>query len=157
MDVNILLKALDNDANENIINMSYKKIKEMTHNMLSELELEDAVFKDYLTKLKQYLEELNKFSWDILFSGGCCDLHINKIHNKHIYETIGSRGTCMYILNKGVCNKLKDIINKETQIIKPIDHWFNDMNKKYGLKYFWSEPELVIQGSEIGLFKSVIR
>ena len=61
MDVNILLKALDNDANENIINMSYKKIKEMTHNMLTELELEDAVFKDYLTKLKlyRYIDELN--------------------------------------------------------------------------------------------------
>ena len=119
---------------------------------------DDAVLvDDFMSKLYQYLEELNKYSWDVLFSGGCCDLHINQIHNKHIYESNGSRGTCMYILNKGVCNKLKNIINKETQIIKPIDHWFNDMNKKYGLKYFWSEPELVIQGSEIGLFKSVIR
>ena len=61
MDVNVLLKALDNDANENIINMSYKKIKEMTHSMLSELELEKDMFKDYLTKLKQYryMDELN--------------------------------------------------------------------------------------------------
>ena len=61
MDVNILLKALDNDANENIINMSYKKIKEMTHNMLTELELDANIFKGYLTKLKQYLyiDELN--------------------------------------------------------------------------------------------------
>ena len=61
MDVNILLKALDNDANENIINMSYKKIKEMTHNMLTELELETTIFKNYLTKLKQYryIDELN--------------------------------------------------------------------------------------------------
>ena len=61
MDVNILLKALDNDANENIINMSYKKIKDMTHNMLSELELEANIFKNYLTKLKQYryIDELN--------------------------------------------------------------------------------------------------
>ena len=31
----------------------YKKIKEMTHNMLSELELEDAVFKDYLKFLQE--------------------------------------------------------------------------------------------------------
>ena len=61
MDVNILLKALDNDANENIINMSYKKIKEMTHNMLTELELDANIFKNYLTKLKQYryIDELN--------------------------------------------------------------------------------------------------
>ena len=61
MDVNILLKALDNDANENIINMSYKKIKEMTQNMLTELELDANIFKGYLTKLKQYryIDELN--------------------------------------------------------------------------------------------------
>jgi hypothetical protein len=41
--------------------MSYKKIKDMTHNMLSELELEKDMFKDYLTKLKQYryIDELN--------------------------------------------------------------------------------------------------
>ena len=61
MDVNILLKALDNDSNENIINMSYKMIKEMTHNMLTELELETNIFKDYLNKLKhyRYIDELN--------------------------------------------------------------------------------------------------
>jgi glycosyl transferase family 25 len=119
---------------------------------------DDAILVDnFMDKLTQYLDELNKYSWDVLFSGGCCDLHVNSVENKHIYESNGSRGTCMYVLNKGVCSKLKNIIEKETQIIKPIDHWFNDMGHKYNLKYYWSEPELVIQGSEIGLFKSVIR
>jgi len=110
-----------------------------------------------MEKLNLYLEELNTYNWDILFSGECCDFHMNVISNRHIYETVCSRGTCMYILNKGVCSILKNIVNKEEKIMKPIDHWFNDMNRKYKLKYFWSEPELVLQGSEIGLYKSSIR
>jgi glycosyl transferase family 25 len=119
---------------------------------------DDAVLvDDFMDKLLQYLDELNKYSWDVLFSGGCCDLHINSVVNKHIYESNGSRGLCMYVLNKGVCSKLKNIFEKEILIIKPIDHWFNYIKEKYRLKYYWSEPELVIQGSEIGLFKSVIR
>lgn len=120
---------------------------------------DDAIFiDDFINKLNEYINEINKYNWDVLFSGGCCDLHTNNlVPEKHIYQASGSRGTCMYVLNKGVCTRLANIVKKENQIIKPIDHWFNDIKEKYGLRYFWSEPELVIQGSETGLFKSVIR
>lgn len=119
---------------------------------------DDAILVDnFKEKLDSYLNELETMEWDIVFSGECCDLHHKKESNKIFYESTGSRGTCMYILNKGVCKKLNDIVNKEKQIIKPIDHWFNDMKLKYNLKYYWSEPTLVFQGSETGIFKSVIR
>jgi len=39
MDVNKLLKALDDDSNENLLNFNTKKIKEVTLSILSELEL----------------------------------------------------------------------------------------------------------------------
>ena len=103
---------------------------------------------------------MNQYDWDILFSGDCCNLHIDgyKMSDvKHIYNKSGSRGTCMYVLNKGVCKKLKDIISSETNICEPIDHWFNYAILKYGLRSFWSEPALVSQGSEMGIFKSAIR
>ena len=63
----------------------------------------------------------------------------------------------MYILNVGVCKKILNIIDIEPSINKPIDHWFNLIQHKYNLKYYWSEPVLVKQGSEIGIFNSAIR
>jgi GR25 family glycosyltransferase involved in LPS biosynthesis len=121
---------------------------------------DDAIFvDDFLNKLNQYIEEINQYDWDILFSGDCCNLHIDDglSEEKHIYKIARSRGTCMYVLNKGVCKKLRDIISSETDIYKPIDHWFNYAITKYGLNSFWSEPALVSQGSEMGLFSSAIR
>jgi hypothetical protein len=63
----------------------------------------------------------------------------------------------MYILNKGVSSKINKIFNNEIFINKSIDWWFNIINPKYNLKYLWSEPTLVSQGSEIGIYKSSIR
>jgi hypothetical protein len=119
---------------------------------------DDAIFVDnFKDKLKKYLDELAIMEWDIVFSGECCNLHVKSESDKIFYESNYSRGTCMYILNRGVCKKLHDIINNEIYITKPIDHWFNDMKIKYNLKYYWSEPTLVYQGSEIGIFNSAIR
>lgn len=118
---------------------------------------DDAVLVDnFDEQLTNYLEELKTLDWDILFCGECCNLHKTKIGNKIFYETNTSRGLCMYIMNKGVTSKLKKIFELENNINKPIDHWFNDIKVKYNLKYLWSEPTIVHQGSEIGLFHSVI-
>jgi GR25 family glycosyltransferase involved in LPS biosynthesis len=107
--------------------------------------------------LKKHLEELEKIEWDIIFCSESCNLHKNKIGNKIIYDSDTSRGTGMYIMNKGVASKLKNIFELENNINKPIDHWFNDMKIKYNLKYLWSEPTIVHQGSEMGIFKSELR
>ena len=65
-----------------------------------------------------YFHEFESMEWDIIFTGECCNIHVNNIeHNKLFYKTnYGSRGTCMYILNKGVFKKLYDIFNIKTHI-----------------------------------------
>jgi len=119
---------------------------------------DDAILvNNFKNNLNDYLDKLQNIEWDILFCGECCNLHFYKENNKIFYETTDSRGTCMYILNKGVSKKIYDIFINETFIDKAIDLWFNNMSKKYNLKYLWSEPTLVHQGSEIGIFNSAIR
>ena len=54
MDVNNLLKALDDDSNENLFNLTTKKILEMNLNILKELELNKNETLDLLKKLKEY-------------------------------------------------------------------------------------------------------
>ena len=120
---------------------------------------DDAIMvSGFKERLDECLRQLSVREWDIAFTGGCCNLHApNMQPNQLLYESNGSRGTCMYIMNRGVCKKINQIMKNETHITKPIDHWFNYIYTKYPLKYYWSEPILVCQGSEVGLFKSAIR
>jgi GR25 family glycosyltransferase involved in LPS biosynthesis len=120
---------------------------------------DDAILvENFKERLSNYIDILRAKTWDVVFTGECCDIHAkNIIQDQFFYESSGSRGTCMYIVNRGVCKKLYDIFNQETQITLPIDFWFNLIGPKYNVKYFYSEPTLVYQGSELGLYKSSIR
>ena len=54
MDVNKLLKALDDESNENLFNLTTKKILEMNLKILKELELDKNETLIILKKLKEY-------------------------------------------------------------------------------------------------------
>jgi glycosyl transferase family 25 len=119
---------------------------------------DDAILVDnFKEKLDVFLTELSSTKWDVLFSAECCELHAKSVPNKIMYESNTSRGTCMYVLNKGVSTKLSQIVQAEKGLYHPIDHWFNFIKPKYNLKYFWSEPTLVDQGSGTGLFETSLR
>ena len=49
-----LLKALDNEENTSIMKLNSKKVLEEKTNMLNELDLDDATFKQFMNKLKNY-------------------------------------------------------------------------------------------------------
>ena len=65
MDVNKLMYALDNDNNENIMNLTTSKIREMNLNILKELHLEKSITLNYLKKLKgyKYIDEINDLKY----------------------------------------------------------------------------------------------
>jgi GR25 family glycosyltransferase involved in LPS biosynthesis len=121
---------------------------------------DDFIFKDnpiiYIEKIIN--EANNNGIWDLIFSGDCCNLHYKNVENdKNLYKTDHSRGTCMYIININTTNKLLEIFNLEKRITNPIDHWFNYILYKYNLISYWSEPTIVMQGSEMNIFPSSLR
>jgi glycosyl transferase family 25 len=119
---------------------------------------DDAVLcPNFSKRLNACLLQLKNENWDVLFSGECCGLHCDVTPGKIIKATNTSRGTCMYVLNFGVGKRLYEIFNTQSVIRSPIDWWFNFINSEYNLNYFWSEPTLVEQGSDNGLFKSSLR
>jgi hypothetical protein len=61
----LLIKALDNDKNESIINLTNKKIKEMNLNIIKELHLPRDVTLNYMKKLQgyRYVDELNDMKY----------------------------------------------------------------------------------------------
>jgi hypothetical protein len=54
MDVNQLIKALDNDKNESLLEFNTKKIRELNHKVLNELELDPETLANYMDKLSKY-------------------------------------------------------------------------------------------------------
>lgn len=65
MDVNKLLKALDDDSNETLLNFTTTKIKEMNLNILKELHLSKKDTLELLNKLKdyKYIDEMNELKY----------------------------------------------------------------------------------------------
>ena len=54
LDISSLLKALDNDNNENIMDLDLDKIQKMKHNILSELELSEDKYSSIMNSLREY-------------------------------------------------------------------------------------------------------
>ena len=65
MDVNKLLQALDDDTNENLLNFTTQKIKEMNHKILKELHLSEDDTLELLDKLNEYkyVDEMNDLKY----------------------------------------------------------------------------------------------
>jgi len=65
MDVNKLVDALDNDDNEDIMNLTTKKIMQMNIQILKELHLEKHDMLNYLNKLKgyKYVDEIKDLKY----------------------------------------------------------------------------------------------
>ena len=61
MDINTLLKALDNEENAKFINVNTQKINDMKKQVMEELELPVKQTKEILAKLKyyMYIDEMN--------------------------------------------------------------------------------------------------
>jgi len=65
MDVPKLLKALDDETNENLLNFTTKKLREMTLNILKELQLPKKDTLELFEKLKhyKYVDEMNDLKY----------------------------------------------------------------------------------------------
>jgi hypothetical protein len=65
MDVSKLLKALDDDSNETLLNFTSDKIKEMNLNIIKELQLPRKDTLDIMNKLREYkyVDEMNELKY----------------------------------------------------------------------------------------------
>jgi len=65
MDVNKLLKALDDESNETLLNFTSDKIREMNLNVLKELQMSKQHTLELLKKLKdyKYVDEMNELKY----------------------------------------------------------------------------------------------
>jgi hypothetical protein len=112
MDVEQLLKALDNENNEKFMNMTNKKIKQLTIEVLKELELSKETFIEYVKKLNgyMYVEELPDLKQ------GSFIRWINIKDPENIYLTNGAIISEIKICETGINIVCKSFSKKHYQI-----------------------------------------
>lgn len=136
MDVNNLIKALDNETNDSIMSLTSRKILETNLEILNELQLGKELTKEYLKKLKgyRYVEEIS----DIKHGGYIRWIPITDptylpLHNSCIICDIkitdnGVLITCKNFMHRHYTFKMEEAIifqkltNQELIIINALDH-----------------------------------
>ena len=126
---------------------------------------DDAIMSDdFIEKFTLYRKEIDP-SFDMLFIGEGCNLHIEKdklIDGKHIYRKYhdetdwGGYGCtrCIdsYLVSKNcakeLCNYI-DNIDSSSIMNSETDIWLNKVARKLDLVVYWAEPTIILQGSYV--------
>jgi hypothetical protein len=136
MDVNNLVKALDNTTNESIMNLSSKKILEMNLNILKELHLGKEVTMDYLKKLKdyRYIDEMQDLRYGayirwipindptclpLTYAGMICDIKITDSGVMIVCKNFMHRH---YTFKMDECLIFQKLSDQERVILSALDH-----------------------------------
>ena len=110
LDIDKLLKALDNENNESLIHLTSEKIMELNHNILKELLLPKAIHLDFLKKLQKYkyVDELNDLHYGSYVRWIC--IKDPDPHNMKLF--IGGIVCDIQVTDNGINIKCKNIYNR---------------------------------------------
>jgi len=113
------------------------------------LVLEDDILfsDDFVNRFNNQISELSD-TYDLVWVGSCCNLHVPSVDGKFLYETsIGSRCTHAYLISKKCAEKMLEFIKTSNY---PVDFMFRSAIKDYGLENYWMEPDLISQNPKWG-------
>lgn len=132
----------------------YRLVSKSNNQLCLILEDDFVLTENFNHYLNEFLNNLPN-DFDCIFMSSCCDLKPkhNNVVNKYFYEEETSRCTTAYLIKKETCEKILSIANYTA----PIDWHLNFIKEKLGLKYYWTDPIIVLQGSEKDIYKSNLR
>ena len=133
---NKLSEALDNEANESILNLTSLKILELNLSILKELHLSRETTLDYLKKLKgyRYIDEMNELKYgayirwipitdpnnlQLKYCGIICDI---KITDNGIVIVCKNFMHRCYSFRMDNCLIFQKLTNQEQVILSALDH-----------------------------------
>ena len=136
MDINLLLKALDNEDNEQLMKLTTKKIKQLKMSALKEIELDQHTLLDYLEKLKlyRYIDAMNELNYGsyirwinisnpaqlILTKGGIfCDLNIT---DNGVYVVCKGFTHKHFKIKMDECLIFQKLKDQELVLLSALDH-----------------------------------
>jgi hypothetical protein len=138
MDVDNILKALDNENNDKIMHLTTNKIIEINYNILKELHLSKEVTIDYMKKLKgyRYIDEISDLKYGsyirwipitdpnylpLHYCGIICDI---KITDNGILLVCKNFMHRHYTFKMDECLIFQKLTKQEQIIINALDHLY---------------------------------
>jgi len=139
-----LSEALDNEANDGIMNLSTRKILELNLSILKELHLDRNTTLEYLKKLKgyRYIDEMKDLKYgafirwipitdpnnlQLKYCGIICDIKITDNGILIVCKNFMHR-CYSFIMDK--CLIFQKLTNQEQVIISALDHLEKELNEK---------------------------
>ena len=139
MDVEQLVKALDNDENEHLINMTTEKLNNMKREILTEIQLSPQEVAEYMQKLREYkyIDEMNHIRHGSfirwipisdpenihLTSGGIiCDI---KIADTGVHLVCKNFAKKHYQIKMDECLVFQKLSGQEQVLLAALDHLAN--------------------------------
>jgi len=134
----------------------YKKIAEGNDPYALILEDDSILDTDFVLKFRKMYEETPK-TYDMIFLGSGCNLHAeNIVDGKSVYLKGHPAARCVSatVIKKETCQTLLETIIPFSLCI---DWELNYQMDLHNHEVYWWEPPLVLQGSEIGVYKTSMR
>jgi hypothetical protein len=124
MDIEKLLKALDNEENEKLCQLTTQKLTQMKLDILNELELPRHDVLDYMKKIKlyKYIDEMNELQY------GAFIRWISLTDPNNIYLSAGGIICDIKVTDNGVSIVCKNFANRYYQIKMDECHIFQKLN-----------------------------
>ncbi len=139
MEVEQLLKELDNDENEHLINMTTEKLNNMKREILTEIQLTPQEVAEYMQKLREYkyIDEMNDIRHGSfirwipisdpenihLTSGGIiCDI---KIADTGVHLVCKNFAKKHYQIKMDECLVFQKLSGQEQVLLSALDHLAN--------------------------------
>jgi hypothetical protein len=136
MALDLLNKALDDDKNENLLNLTTKKINQINLNMLSKLHLDKNTTLDYFKKLRgyRYIDEVDGIKYGsfirwipltdpnylpLHFCGIICDIKITDNGVNIVCKNFMHRH---YQIKMDECLIFQKLSNQELILLQALDH-----------------------------------
>lgn len=139
MDVNKLLKALDDDSNEHLFNYTTKKLREMNYKIIKELQLSKEHTLDLMNKLKdyKYVDEMNELKYgtyirwipltdpdNIVLTKGAlfCEYKITDVGVFIVCKNFGFSEKKHFQFKMDECIVFQKLTNQEQVLLSALDH-----------------------------------
>lgn len=121
----------------------YRDIVRRNHKLCLILEDDAILDEKFFDNILLAINESRQF--DFTFLSSCCNLHAPRLKPGLLQDSLTSRSVCGYIVRS---DNLEKVIRACEPFIDVIDWQLNHIRQELGLRYAWSEPAIVSQGSE---------
>ena len=134
------------------VSCAYKHYLALKHIVENNIELavimeDDIRFNEYVPKrIDIYLDQMSE-DWNVLFDNDYLRMSENITSDLYVYKNETQKSNCasFYLINLKTAKILYDSF---LPFDKAVDHYYNDLFKKYDMNIYWAEPPNAIQVKE---------